>query len=109
MNPTSLKADYLRAYNQTSPQKRRRENLDHDLDGEDRLRLGKICKKCVDTQIIGHWKRDIHDYFPDADGDGETGKWEHLTAAEKQFLRRELAELGEKLAKAERKKKWLGE
>lgn len=108
MSPIFLNADYLKAHNQTNPQKRSRENLDHDLDGEDRLRLGKTFKKRGDTQTTGHWKCNIHDYFPDADGDGEVGKLERLTAAEKQFLRRELAELGEKLAKAERKKNWLG-
>ena len=59
------------------------------------------------TQATGHWNSDIHDYFPDADGDGETGTLDGLTAAEKQLLRRELAELGDKLAQYERKKKAL--
>ncbi|OWP03445.1 hypothetical protein B2J93_7463 [Marssonina coronariae] len=91
---------------QRSPPKRSREDDERDLDGEDLLRLGKRVRKRPATYTTGHWKASIHDYFPGANNDGRVGKLEGLTA-EKQLLRRELAELGENLAKAERKKKKL--
>ena len=51
----------------------------------------------------------IHDYFPQGQtADAEQGSClRDLSAEEKQLLRRELAEYGERLAKAERKRKAL--
>ncbi|KAI6709719.1 hypothetical protein JHW43_007741 [Diplocarpon mali] len=100
------KISQARAGLERSPPKRSRENDERDLDGEDLLRLGKRVRKRPATYTTGHWKASIHDYFPGANNDGRVGKLEGLTA-EKQLLRRELAELGENLAKAERKKKKL--
>ncbi|CAL3965173.1 unnamed protein product [Diplocarpon coronariae] len=100
------KISQARAGLERSPPKRSREDDERDLDGEDLLRLGKRVRKRPATYTTGHWKASIHDYFPGANNDGRVGKLEGLTA-EKQLLRRELAELGENLAKAERKKKKL--
>jgi len=69
--------------------------------------LGKTFKKLPSQKITGHWQCTIHDYFPDADGDGERGELCGLTLEERQLLRRELAELGESLAKAAKKKRAL--
>ncbi|PBP28847.1 hypothetical protein BUE80_DR000123 [Diplocarpon rosae] len=93
-----------RAGLERSPRKRTRQDDERDLDGEDLLRLGRRVKKRPPTHTTGHWKASIHDYFPGADRDGEVGRLEGWTA-EKQLLRRELAELGENLAKADRRKK----
>ncbi|KAI9054798.1 hypothetical protein LZ554_001945 [Drepanopeziza brunnea f. sp. 'monogermtubi'] len=96
-----------RAGIEVSPLKRAREDDDHDLDGEERLRLGRPVKKRAITHTTGHWKASIHDYFPDADGDGKVGKLDGVSLEEKKTLRRELAEYAANLAKAERKKKSL--
>ncbi|PBP19622.1 hypothetical protein BUE80_DR009695 [Diplocarpon rosae] len=95
-----------RAGLERTPPKRTRQDDERDLDGEDLLRLGKRVKKRPPTHTTGHWKASIHDYFPGANNDGDVGSLDGLTA-EKQLLRRELAELGENLAKADRKKKKL--
>jgi hypothetical protein len=54
----------------------------------------------------GRWKSEIHDYFPASMGDEESlvegGLLADVGKGERMALRRELAELGEKLAKADR-------
>ncbi|XMA16363.1 hypothetical protein WAI453_009154 [Rhynchosporium graminicola] len=87
-----------------TPSKRNRENTDNDLDGEERLRMGKSYKRPA-MEVTGHWGMTVHDYFPDFEGNGLDR--DALTAEEKLLNRRELAELGEALAKAERKKRLL--
>ncbi|KAL2061768.1 hypothetical protein VTL71DRAFT_7146 [Oculimacula yallundae] len=42
------------------PSKRNRENTDNDLDGEERLRIGKSYKRRA-MEVTGHWGATIHD------------------------------------------------
>jgi len=49
----------------------------------------------------------LHDYFPDLQGKGYNIVREALTPEQKLMNRKELTELGEALAKAERRKKVL--
>ncbi|KAG4434959.1 hypothetical protein IFR05_009571 [Cadophora sp. M221] len=90
------------------PLKRNRENIDNDLDGEERLRMGKTYKRPA-TTVTGHWGTTLHDYFPDVEGKGSSIDRDMLTPEAKLLNRRELVKLGEALAKAERKKKLLEE
>jgi hypothetical protein len=81
-----------------------------DLDGEDRLRLG-VTKRRRATQLTGHWNSTVHDYFPGLEKEIVSGEIKgpmtlrEVDPADRMLLRRELAELGEKLAREERKKK----
>ncbi|RDL33638.1 uncharacterized protein BP5553_08006 [Venustampulla echinocandica] len=77
-------------------------NSDDDLDGEERLRYGKSLKK-KPVEVTGRWNSVIHDYFPG--GDAESEEIANMSGAEKALYRRELAELGEQLALAERRKR----
>ncbi|CZS92177.1 uncharacterized protein RAG0_02658 [Rhynchosporium agropyri] len=106
-NTTQAKAEPIAkafAGFEKTPSKRNRENTDNDLDGEERLRMGKSYKRPA-MEVTGHWGMTVHDYFPDFEGNGLDR--DALTAEEKLLNRRELAELGEALAKAERKKRLL--
>ncbi|PVH86025.1 hypothetical protein DL98DRAFT_650521 [Cadophora sp. DSE1049] len=89
-----------------TPLKRNRQNTDNDLDGEERLRIGKTYRRPA-TKVTGHWGTTLHDYFPDVGGKGSNIDRNALTPEQKLLNRKELAELGEALAKAERKKKLL--
>ncbi len=75
------------------------------MDGEERLRLSGTFKKLPAQKVTGHWQNTIHDYFPDADGDGKNGDLKALTPDERKLLRRELAELGDSLAKVAKYKR----
>ena len=71
--------------------------------------MGKQLKR-PRANVSGHWQRNIHDYFPNSEADGdESTELKNLSVEEKQLLRRELAEYGERLAKVERKKRALEE
>jgi hypothetical protein len=92
--------------------------IDDDLDGEDKLLLigppkEKRTKRKTNSikaekrrGTTGRWRSEIHDYFPGGIDDeerlvegqllGDIGRNERMA------LRRELAELGEKMAKADR-------
>ncbi|KAK0102933.1 hypothetical protein ONS95_000875 [Cadophora gregata] len=93
-------------FRQRSTLKRNRQHTDNDLDGEERLRIGKTYKRPA-TKTTGHWGTTLHDYFPDVGGKGTNNIRDALTPEQKLGNRRELVELGEALAKAERKKKLL--
>jgi hypothetical protein len=83
--------------------KRGDEDKPYELDGEDRLRAG-IKRK--ELPLTGRWYSRVHDYFPEPEnGVDGAGVLEDLTPEERMHMRKELAEYGEKLAKAARKTK----
>ncbi|KAH6716886.1 hypothetical protein BKA61DRAFT_733123 [Leptodontidium sp. MPI-SDFR-AT-0119] len=109
----TLKATAEKAYKafaglERIPCKRNRDNTGNDLDGEERLRMGKTYKGPA-MKVTGHWGITLHDYFPDVEGKGGSIDRNTLTPEAKLLNRRELAKLGEALAKAKRKKKFLEE
>lgn len=57
-------------------------------------------------EVTGRWNSTLHDYFPDGE---EEANIENMSKDEKKLYRRELAELGEQLALADRMKKRRGE
>ncbi|KAH6673759.1 hypothetical protein B0J14DRAFT_591514 [Halenospora varia] len=90
----------------TTPKRKRQAHTpDDDLDGEERLSSGRSLKR-RSLELSGRWQSSLHDYFPESADGGEAAKlYNSMTAADKLLFRRELAELGEKLALAARKKK----
>lgn len=91
-----------------------REN-ENALDGEERLRLGKRIKTKPALNTTGRFRSTRHDYFPGLGGAKKifTDKGDEVTLEptlrdfspeERKLRRRELADLAEKLAKADQRK-----
>ncbi|KUJ10257.1 uncharacterized protein LY89DRAFT_723516 [Mollisia scopiformis] len=85
------------------PQKRRREdNSDDDLDGEERFHLG-IKKPRKVAKATGHWQSTIHSYMPESLVDTETfNTINNLTPEQRMVDRRDLIGYCKDLAEIDR-------
>lgn len=107
--------------------------IEEDIDGEERMMLlgppkdkkanegrGKNKIKGDGLEMVpaerrrttGRWRSEIHDYFPGFEyGDGSLIAehwWRDMAKNERMGMRRELTELGEKMARVERIRRWGG-
>lgn len=90
--------------------KRRRDPLEVDLDGEELLELHgeKVFKKPKKQPTpTGRWRSVIHDYFPEQDMETEH-MFRDMCKEDRMIFRRELADVGERMAKAHRAKRRAG-
>ncbi|CAG8972503.1 hypothetical protein HYALB_00001194 [Hymenoscyphus albidus] len=95
--------------------KRRRDPAEADLDGEGLLELHgeKMFKKSKSKKPaipVGRWRSDIHDYFPESEIIEAEHLFRDMCKEDRMLFRRELADAGEKMVKANRSKRkaaWL--
>ncbi|CAG8952374.1 hypothetical protein HYFRA_00001120 [Hymenoscyphus fraxineus] len=90
--------------------KRRRDPEEADLDGEELLELHgeKMFKKSKSKKPaipVGRWRSDIHDYFPESEIIEAEHLFRDMCKEDRMLFRRELADAGEKMVKANRSKR----